>query len=147
MPGGKDTAAERFLLREDMFTPLPLTGWQRPGRDKSEADASRLLNQGAGNCKMERPGSGRIKRKAVAFSDRCCLCIWGTLQPEARWTAGEELWECGSGLNGKKVYETRDDPGKAVPLTATVRGRAEHGGQGLGKALCCCISFQVSRRG
>ena len=83
MPGGKDTAAERFWLREDMFTPLPLTGWQRPGRDKSEADASRLLNQGAGNCKMERPGSGRHgtqKRRqpfwtadAFAFREHCGL--------------------------------------------------------------------------
>ena len=63
--------------------------------------------------------------------DRCCLCIGGTLQPEARWAAGEGLCECRGGWNKKKVLGTGDVQETAVPLPDTVRGRAEHGGQGV----------------
>ena len=53
------------------------------------------------------------------------------------------MCECGRVWNGKKVYETRDDPGKAVPLTATVRGRAEHGGQGLEEHFVAALALKL----
>ena len=87
-----------------------------------------------------------VHRKGGSLFGPLMPLNWGKLRPEARWAAGGGLCECVRVWNGKKVLGTGDAPGKAAHLPDTVLGRAEHGGQGLGEALCCCISYIVSCR-
>ena len=53
------------------------------------------------------------------------------------------MCECRVGWNKKKVLGTRGVQGKAAPLPDTVRGRAEHGGQGLGKRFVAALAFKL----